>query len=457
MNDRAFKKVIIDAYRGGADTGNTSNNLVEKDFNLDLSKYIYNRLITLGIPTTLTRDGDYDLDINSRINKIKSIYGTGNDIIVLSNALTKGGDGAEIVYALRNSSTLSKNIAKELETIGVDVSKYYQRRLPSDTSQDYYQLIRDTLNNESIIVFYGNTDNEDETNFLRNNVEAIGEAIVIALSNYLNVNYVPVEGSNYYIVKKGDSLYSIANKYNTTVSNLKSLNNLATNNLSIGQVLKIPTSNSGSTSDNIESIDNIYIVKSGDNLYKIATIYNTTVDEIKALNNLTTNNLSIGQKIKIPKSKEEVSTDYLTYKVKSGDTLYSIAKAYNVNVDTIKNFNNLTSNLLSINQILRIPTSSNNNYDTYKVKSGDTLYSIAKTYNTSVSAIKELNNLTSNTLSIGQILNIPKDDYVTYTVKKGDSLYSIAKTYNTSVDEIKMLNNLSSNLLSIGDVLKIPS
>ena len=370
MNDRTLKKVIIDAYRGGADTGNTSNNLVEKDFNLALSKYIYDRLITLGIPTTLTRDGDYDLDINSRINKIKSIYGTGNDIIVLSNALTKGGDGAEIVYALRNSNTLSKNIAKELETIGVDVSKYYQRRLPSDTSQDYYQLIRDTLNNESIIVFYGNTDNEDEVNFLKNNVESIGEAIVIALSNYLNVNYVPVEGSNYYIVKKGDSLYSIANKYNTTVSNLKSLNNLATNNLSIGQVLKISTSNSGTTSDNIEFSDNIYTVKSGDNLYKIATIYNTTVDEIKTLNNLITNNLSIGQKLKIPKSKEEVSADYLTYKVKSGDTLYSIAKAYNVNVDTIKNFNNLTSNLLSINQILRIPTSSTNNYDTYKVSKG---------------------------------------------------------------------------------------
>ena len=101
MNDRTLKKFIIDAYRGGADTGNTSNNLVEKDFNLALSKYIYDRLITLGIPTTLTRDGDYDLDINSRINKIKSIYGTGNDIIVLSNALTKGGDGAEIIYAMQ--------------------------------------------------------------------------------------------------------------------------------------------------------------------------------------------------------------------------------------------------------------------------------------------------------------------------------------------------------------------
>ena len=54
-------------------------------------------------------------------------------------------------------------------------------------------------------------------------------------------------------------------------------------------------------------------------------------------------------------------------------------------------------------------------------------------------------------------IKFPKADYVTYTVKKGDSLYSIAKAYNTSVDKIKMLNNLSSNLLSIGDVLKIPS
>lgn len=399
MEDRVTKKIIIDAYRGGDDIGSNVNNIVEKDYNLELSKYIYDRLRNLGIPVTLTRDNDETLSIDNRVNRIKSIYGTGNDVIVISNALATGGDGAEIVYALRNSSGLSERIANELTKMGIDVSKYYQRRLPSNTAKDYYQLIRDTANNESLIIFYGNIDNRNEAEFLENNLKSIGEAIVIALANYLGVNYNPVSGEDYYIVKKGDSLYGIANKYNTTVSELKSINNLTTNNLSIGQVLKLPTNNKEELPNDDEVI---YTVKSGDTLYSIARRYNTTVDKIKVLNNLISNNLSIGKQLKIPSNE---SNSYQTYTVKSGDTLYSIAKKYNTTVNEIKDLNNLTSNSLSINQVLKIP--SNNNYITYKVVSGDSLYSIAKKYNTTVNEIKNLNNLSSNLLSIGTILKIP--------------------------------------------------
>lgn len=373
MDERVTKKVIIDAYRGGDDIGSNTNGIVEKNYNLELSKYIYDRLRALGIPVTLTRDDDETLSIDNRVNRIKSIYGSGNDVVVISNALTSGGEGAEIVYALRNSSGLSQKLANELRTAGVNVNKYYQRRLPSDTSKDYNQLIRDTANNESLIIYYGNIDNSTEADYLKNNLESIGEAIVIALTDYLNVNYTPISGSNYYIVKKGDSLYSIASANNTTVSELKSLNNLSTNNLSIGQVLKLPANTAEELPNNGEVL---YTVKSGDSLYQIAKSYNTTIDEIKALNNLTTNNLSIGQKLKIPSSKEETGTDYLTYKVVSGDSLYSIARRYNTTVDAIKNYNNLTSNLLSIGQILRIPTSTiaSPTYLNYTVVSGDTLF-----------------------------------------------------------------------------------
>ncbi len=149
--------------------------------------------------------------------------------------------------------------------------------------------------------------------------------------------------------------------------------------------------------------------------------------------------------------------DYITYKVVSGDTLWGIAKKYNTTVDEIKNLNKLSSNLLTIGQILKIPNYSSN-YITYRVVSGDTLYSIAKKYNTSVSEIKKLNNLTSDILSIGQVLKIPESEqnYFNYIVKNKDTLYSIAKKYNTSVSEIKTLNNLTSDILSIGQVLKIP-
>ena len=399
--DRVDKKVIIDAYRGGDDIGSSVNGITEKNYNLELSKYIYDRLRSLKIPTTLTRDSDETLNMDNRINRITSTYGKGKDVIVISNALTSGGENAEIIYALRNGSTLAKKIADELNSAGIKVEKYYQRRLPSDTALDYNQLIRDTKNNESIIIYYGNIDNEKEATFLKNNLNEIGEAIVIAITSYLNIPYTPIN-SNYYIVKSGDSLYSIAKKYNTTINELKQLNNLKSNNLSINQVLKIPT--------NSEEFNKYitYTVQKGDSLYSISKKYNTTVDKIKNINNLTNNALSIGQVLKIPSSSKEENTTVTNYIVKSGDSLYSIAKKYNTSIDKIKQLNNLNSNLLSIGQTLKIPNSNNTTDLTYKVVSGDSLYSIAKKYNTTVDKIKTNNNLNSNLLSIGQILKIPK-------------------------------------------------
>lgn len=204
--DRVNKKVIIDAYRGGDDIGSSVNGITEKNYNLELSKYIYDRLRSLKIPTTLTRNSDETLNMDNRVNRITSTYGKGRDVIVISNALTSGGENAEIVYALRNSSTLAKKIADELNSVGIKVEKYYQRRLPSDTALDYNQLIRDTKNNESIIIYYGNIDNEKEATFLKNNLNEIGEAIVIAITSYLNIPYIPIN-SNYYIVKSGDTIF----------------------------------------------------------------------------------------------------------------------------------------------------------------------------------------------------------------------------------------------------------
>ena len=133
----------------------------------------------------------------------------------------------------------------------------------------------------------------------------------------------------------------------------------------------------------------------------IANKYNTTVDALKKANNLTSNILSIGQVLKIPTVLETETG--ITYTVKSGDSLYSIARKYNTTVDAIKSLNNLSSNLLSIGQALKIPTGASLE-TTYTVQKGDSLYSIAKKFNTTVATLKELNNLTSNLLSIGQIL-----------------------------------------------------
>jgi len=398
--NRVTKKIVIDASRGGEDIGNTNNSIIEKDFNLEISKYIANRLKELNIPVAITREEDITLDNENRIKKIQNFYGTGNDVIVISNALTSGNKGSEIVYSLRNSSGLPEYISNEIQKIGIPFNKYYQRRLPTDTSKDYNQILRDTANNQSIIIYYGNVDNTEDAKYLKNNLEELGEAVVIGLTNYLNIPYTPTISGTYYTVKKGDTLYKIAQKYNTTVVELVNLNKLSTTTLNIDQVLKIPPT---TTEEQIST--DIYVVKSGDTLYKIAQKYNTTVDELKNLNDLTTNTLSIGKKLKIPKQINE--EDYITYTVKSGDTLYGIAKKYNTTVADIKKINNLNSNLLNLNQTLKIPNKEEN-YINYTVKSGDTLYSIAKKYNTTVTNIKKLNNLNNNLLNLNQILKIPQ-------------------------------------------------
>ena len=161
----------------------------------------------------------------------------------------------------------------------------------------------------------------------------------------------------------------------------------------------------------------------------------------------------------IPKTIYQTISNYLNeeniYIVKSGDSLYSIARKYSTTVDELKKINNLTSNILSINQKLIIPFMEEETNNTYIVKSGDSLYSIAKRYNTTVDELKRINNLTSNLLSINQKLIIPSNESNIYTVVKGDSLYSISKRFNTTVNKIKNDNNLTSDLLSIGQKLII--
>ena len=217
-----------------------------------------------------------------------------------------------------------------------------------------------------------------------------------------------------YTVKQGDTLYGISNQYGVSVTELARINNVTANNLKVGQVLRIPDK-SGINPDNMF----MYTVKKGDSLYSIASKYNTTVKDIMDLNNLKSTNLSIGQMLRIP---EKYTTNDIV--------LECIGTPWKYN-DTSNEF-------------------------TYTVKKGDSLYKIANTYGTTISKIVSLNNLKNTNLSIGQKLKIPvQNNSKKYAVKKGDSLYKIANMFNTTVDSIKKKNNLKSNVLTIGQVLNI--
>lgn len=391
------------AYKVAIDSSNSSENkngIVGKDFTFTIAKYINERLNNIGIENFLVDENNTGLTDEEKVNIIKDKYGNGNNIIVISNRLNKGGkNGAEIMYPLRNNSKLTSLIASNLEDAGQTVLKYYQLRNNSDTSKDDDYLIRNTANNLTIVIDYGYIDNTSDANFLKNNYEKLAEAVVKSIANYAGVSYSPANMEGYYIVKKGDSLWSIASKNNTTVDNIKKLNNLSSNNLSIGQVLKL----SYDTENEDIKESNIYTVKKGDSLWLIANKYGTTVDELKNANNLKSNTLSIGQTLIVPEKKE--STSKISYVVKKGDSLWLIANKYDTTVEKIKSTNNLKSNTLSIGQVLVIPSSSE--FITYTVKKGDSLWLIANKYNTTVDNIKKLNNLSSNNLQINQKLILP--------------------------------------------------
>ena len=254
-----------------------------------------------------------------------------------------------------------------------------------------------------------------------------------------------------------------------------------------------------------------YIIKSGDTLTKISRAYKMTVSELKKLNNLTTDRIYVGQTLKVkvaetkptpvptPKPEEKPASkpnqNSASYTVKSGDTLSHIAKDYGMTVSTLKELNNLKSDLIIVGQTLKVQEKvntpipappkkeeqkpatpdSDSSSGNYTVKSGDTLSHIAKVNNMTVSALKTLNNLKSDLIFVGQTLKVngtttalapstPKKEETkpvtpssskTHTVKSGDTLSHIARASNMTVSALKSLNNLKTDLIFVGQTLKV--
>ena len=385
--------IIVDAGHGGMDSGAVGNGLFEKDLNLQAALYIYKRLQELGIPAKLTRDDDSYLPKDERIKKVKELYNNSPNTILISNHINAGGaEGAEVVYSLKDNDTLANLILNKIGEKGQIKRKVYQRRLPENPNKDYYYILRETGNTEPVLIEYGFIDNINDSKKLKDSILDYAEGVVEAIAIYTGNNYMPNQKENTYIVKEGDTLYSIGRRFNTSVEKLKEINNLINNNIYKGQVLYID--------DKDNSTDtNIYQVQKGDTLYKIASLFNTTVDEIKKINNLTTNELYIGDKLIIPEN-EEIKDEYDIYTVQKGDSLWKIANNYNISTKDLIELNNLDNLVLQINQKLLVPKVVDKNI--YIVEKGDTIWSIAKKNNLTVEKLKELNNLDSNLLSVGQ-------------------------------------------------------
>lgn len=274
--------VAINSSGGGSDSGYKSNGIIEKDITLEMSKIIKNILDQYGINTILLRDKDETISYDDRIKLLTNSFSK-NDTIVISNTLNNQ-NGIDIIYPLKKDDKLASIIADNLSAY--NTTKYYQFRYSLDPTKDYYYITRNTPGYNTIIIRYGNPYNTSDANIIKNKYKEMASSVAYAILDYLGIEE-KIDNTSIYKVKSGDSLYSIAKKYNTTINTLKELNNLTGNTIYINQVLKVPSNKE-------------YTIKSGDTLSEIAKKFNTSVSEIKKINNLTSDLIIAGKTLIIP-------------------------------------------------------------------------------------------------------------------------------------------------------------
>lgn len=319
-----------------------------------------------------------------------------------------------------------------------------------------------------------------------------------------------------HVVKPGDSLWSIARTYNTTVTQLKKINGLTSDIIFPNQRLEVGTNTSKVTKDKVQK-PTTYTVKKGDTLSRIAVKHNISLNELMTWNRLNTTLIFPGDVLLVappqetttpakdhqqtknsqPVTNKQQATNQSgqTYTVKKGDSLWKISKQFGTSIANLKKWNNLSSDVIYVGQKLivsntknsapsaepTVPNTSNSNKKTtdgttYTVKSGDTLSKIAVQYGVTVANLKQWNGLSSDLIYAGQKLIIKGTDKVpvqrqernnqsepdtsgqttiVYTVKAGDTLGKIARTYGVTVNNLKQWNGLTSDLIYAGQKLSI--
>ena len=339
------------------------------------------------------------------------------------------------------------------------------------------------------------------------NIAFSGKQPVINNKNDYNYsNSGNADSSNgYYTVQSGDTLSGIALKFSTTSSKLAQLNSISNPNLIyVGQRLLVNQSSnsnssssgqSSSTTTNTETSSASYTVKSGDTLSGIASQYNTTVNQIVSLNQLSNPNLIyVGQVLKLKNSQttnsssssssSTATTTAGTYTVKAGDTLSAIASRYSTSSSTLASLNSLSNpNLIYVGQVLKVSSNASTSSSTsssanstvttaasYTVKSGDTLSAIAAKYGTTYQALASANSISNpNDIYVGQVIKVSAtataassqaasstNSNGSYTVKSGDTLYGIALANGLNWQTLAKQNGISDpNVIFVGQKLSL--
>ncbi|MBG9982661.1 LysM peptidoglycan-binding domain-containing protein [Aerococcaceae bacterium DSM 111020] len=250
----------------------------------------------------------------------------------------------------------------------------------------------------------------------------------------------PVQRQTTYTVTPGDYLYKIAKDFNVTIDDIKRWNNLNSNILYSGTVLKVSAPQQTRPAEKPASpeVTNVtYTVSRGDTLYRIATKHNITLAQLRKLNNISTNLINPGQKLIVsqttkpsnpepekpqkpetPKPQPEPETKpAASYTVVRGDTLYKISQRNNITINQLRAWNNISGNLITPGQRLVVSPGGNTSSEVkpetpsnvtspkiHAVKSGDTLYQLSQNYGVTISQLRSWNNLKSDWVPSGQHL-----------------------------------------------------
>ena len=244
---------------------------------------------------------------------------------------------------------------------------------------------------------------------------------VFSISGEVNLPKVELLGNEYYVYEseKGESIYGIAKKFNWDLDEVLRLNPNAATGLVKGTKIYYPTGWLASISEvseptvspeiEIQPIE--HIVKKGETIYGISRQYNIPLDLIYRENPSAKHGIKAGQTLILPQSKESVESKYLYYKIKQGDTLYSLAKQYNTTVEDILKANSgLSEKNFRSGETIRININTNSNrivtelveeerlasVDNYKVKKNDTWDTISEKTGVEVEKLKEANEATSS-------------------------------------------------------------
>lgn len=288
------------------------------------------------------------------------------------------------------------------------------------------------------------------------------------------------DNSTPHILKSGDTLYHLAKTYDTTVEDILAINpGINPNNLQIGQRICIPEKEIITSKCPKGTFP--YTIKRGDTLYDLARKNNTTVEEIlKANPELRPNNLKVGQVICIPKEDESIpECDGLYYIVRPGDTLYFIASKCNISVKDIMMANpGLNPDSLRVGQLIcipnkEVPPENCPNGILYVVREKDSLSTILLRFNISILDLKEGNpNIDIDNIRAGERLCIlphkkrgcPCPDGSESYMIKHDDVYMdkavvvvLAERFNTTVEDLMKLNsNLSPGDFKTGIYICVP-